>query len=201
MRNTLLCSTFALLLFAGCDKDRDESSAKKEKTPRKGEKVVLREHQRHKDEDAQRALVAGKWTGRWESATHKGHGSGGLNCVVKEAAKHAWTAVFTAEFGKTKAYNVELDGTPAGDHVDFGGTIDLGKEDGGLFKWTGRATPREFSGTYEGGGDKGTFKMSPAPRDSSAQPSPAKSSPVQTRNGRGADDAHLSDEAKRDFIE
>ena len=103
--------------------------------------------------------VSGKWTGRWESSTHKGHGGGGLICNAKETAPGEWSAVFTAEFGKVKDYPMTLKGKSEGDKVVFGGEIDLGKEDGGVFTWTGRATATEFTGEYSGGGDKGTFKM------------------------------------------
>jgi hypothetical protein len=102
--------------------------------------------------------VTGKWSGRWESAGHPGHG-GGLNCVATESGPQKWAAVFTAEFGQTKAYDVKLEGKPGSGVVLFGGSVDLGKKDGGIFTWTGQASQTEFTGKYEGGGDTGTFKM------------------------------------------
>src|SRR5215212_3752197 len=51
--------------------------------------------------------VTGSWAGRWESS-HPGHG-GGLKCVVKEAGPNKRDAVFTAEFGQVKAYDVKLE--------------------------------------------------------------------------------------------
>ena len=102
--------------------------------------------------------VSGKWTGRWESGGHPGHG-GGLRCEATEGGAQKWAAVFTAEFGATKAYDVKLEGKPGDGAVLFGGKIDLGVKDGGVFTWTGSATATEFSGKYEGGGDTGTFKM------------------------------------------
>ena len=50
-------------------------------------------------------------------------------------------------------------GKADGTKVVFGSKVDLGKEDGGVFNWTGHADDKEFIGQYEGGGDKGTFKM------------------------------------------
>jgi hypothetical protein len=105
--------------------------------------------------------VTGKWTGRWESETHKGHG-GGLTCEAVESGKDKWEANFTAEFGKTKSYKVKLEGTPGDGKVVFGGKVDLGKDDGGEFTWTGRATETEFSGEYQSTEDKGSFKMTRA---------------------------------------
>jgi hypothetical protein len=102
--------------------------------------------------------VSGSWAGRWESGGHPGHG-GGLKCVVKEAGPQKWDAVFTAEFGPIKDYNVKLEGRPGDGAVLFGSNVDLGAKDGGIFKWTGKATATEFTGKYEGGGDTGSFKM------------------------------------------
>lgn len=105
--------------------------------------------------------VAGTWVGRWDSIGHKGHG-GGLKCEAVESGAQKWAANFIAEFGKTKSYQVKLEGTPGDGAVNFGGKIDLGKEDGGVFTWSGRADEKEFNGKYEGGGDTGTFKMTRA---------------------------------------
>src|SRR4051812_6647870 len=69
--------------------------------------------------------VAGKWIGRWESVGHKGHG-GGLTCEASEVGPQKWEAVFTAEFGQTKSYNVKLQGHPGEGAVLFGGKVDLG---------------------------------------------------------------------------
>ena len=136
-----------LLAFAGCDKNKDDGG-KREDKPR----VAA---------PAKTPDVTGKWVGRWESGKHKGHG-GGLNCVVTETGRFEYAANFTAEFGKVKDYPIKLTGKPEDGKVVFGGNVDLGKEDGGVFKWTGRATKDEFSGEYEGGGDTGTFKMARA---------------------------------------
>lgn len=135
---TLPALLLAAAIFSGCTKDggREEEKDAKPKAPQ----------------------VAGKWTGTWESASDKRH-SGGLSCEATSAKKNEWEAVFTAEFGKTKAYTVKLKGKPQGDKVVFGGEVDLGKADGGVFTWTGRATETEFTGEYQGGGDTGSFKM------------------------------------------
>jgi hypothetical protein len=109
-------------------------------------------------EDAKPA-VTGEWSGRWESTAHKGHG-GGLKCTAAEGDKGTWKATFTAEFGRVKDYKIELTGKLDGKKVAFGGEVNIGNEAGeGVFKWTGSADEKEFTGEYEGGGDKGTFKM------------------------------------------
>lgn len=128
--------------FSGCNKD-NESSESAPPAEKKAESLPK---------------VDGKWSGRWESETHKGHG-GGLTCDAVESGKQKWEATFTAEFGKTKEYKVKLDGKPGDGKVVFGGKVDLGKDDGGEFTWTGRATETEFSGEYESSNDKGSFKM------------------------------------------
>jgi hypothetical protein len=106
--------------------------------------------------------VTGKWIGTWESNGRKGHG-GGLRCEAKEAGPGKWAAVFTAEYGPTQSYNVNLDGKLGAGVVLFGGKVDLGPR-GGIFNWTGEATQTAFKGKYEGGGDTGSFQMVRAPQ-------------------------------------
>jgi hypothetical protein len=137
-----------VLALAGCDKNRDE------KESRHGD---ANKGTAEKYGKANVPSVAGSWTGSWESTKNKGHG-GGLSCVATEKSKNEWEAVFTAEYGKTSSYNVNLKGKPDGEKVVFGGKVDLG-EKSGVYTWTGRATATEFTGEYEGGGDSGTFKM------------------------------------------
>ena len=140
MKTIVLCLIASLLLAAGCDKKRSDGVPAQAKLPE----------------------ITGKWSGRWESGKHKGHG-GKLDCGVTKSGENEWGAVFTAEFGKIKDYKIALKGKPAGDKVLFGGEVDLGKDDGGVFKWSGEATANEFAGKYEGGGDTGTFSMRRAP--------------------------------------
>lgn len=139
--------------LAGCDKD-DGGGKSKSREAESNEKAAPAE-----PAAPPAPKVEGAWTGRWQSASHKGHG-GGLDCVAKQTGPDTWTATFTAEFGRTKAYTIPLEGKRDGDAVRFGSEVDIGKEKGeGKFTWTGKATATEFSGTYEGGGDKGTFSM------------------------------------------
>jgi len=138
----------ALILLTGCDK-KGNNEEKSAEAPKPVEAMP----------EPAKPQVTGSWDGRWESSGHKGHG-GGLKCEATETAKGEWTAVFTAEFGRVKDYKVELKGKQEGDKVVFGGEVNIGKEKGeGVFKWSGQADGKEFSGVYEGGGDKGTFKM------------------------------------------
>src|SRR3954468_13983638 len=92
----LFCLLFAIAVasLSGCNKDEDCDSP----PPAVEKKSTVPQ-------------VAGHWTGRWESETHKGHG-GGLTCEAVESGKDKWEANFTAEFGKTKSYKVKLEGTP-----------------------------------------------------------------------------------------
>ena len=146
------------LAFCGCDKDKDRERESKPERDGKAEKQTHGKYEKQGIEAVKTLQVAGKYSGRWESGTHKGHG-GGLDCLVTEAGAGKWDAVFTAEFGKIKDYKIKLEGKPEGSKVVFGGKVDLGKDDGGIFTWTGHADEKEFIGQYEGGGDKGTFKM------------------------------------------
>ena len=104
-------------------------------------------------------LVTGKWTGRW--TTTNGHG-GGLTCETKETGPNKWEALFVAEFGYIGRYSVKLEGKPGNGEVLFGGKVDLGLGDAGIFNWTGKANATEFTGEFEGGGEKGSFKMTRA---------------------------------------
>lgn len=146
----------ALVCITGCDKkDHDEEKTAKEK-PKEKPKA---EKEAKEIKAPAKPLVTGNWDGRWESTKHPGHG-GGLKCVAVESAKDEWTATFTAEFGQSKDYKIELKGKQQGDHVAFGGEVNIGKDKGeGVFKWTGSATEKDFTGEYDGGGDVGTFKM------------------------------------------
>lgn len=157
----------ALGTLTGCHNDCDccrDSTVVTEAVPMKpaprAEKPTTGTTQARVESAAPR--VAGKWIGTWESIGHKGHG-GGLRCEATEAGPGKWEAVFTAEYGPTKSYNVKLEGKLAGGAVLFGGKVDLGKGDGGVFTWSGEATQTAFKGKYEGGGDTGSFQMVRAP--------------------------------------
>jgi len=140
MKNGIYLSVAILTLaLLGCDKDRDEKENRHDQfaTTSTTEKYTKNA-----------PSVAGKWVGTWKSTKNKGHG-GGLSCEAVEKAKNEWEAVFTAEYGKTSSYNVNLKGKPEGDKVVFGGKVDLGEKGGGVFNWTGRANATEFTGEYE----------------------------------------------------
>jgi len=152
MKNgTYLLAAMLTLVLLGCDKDRDEKEKKHD--DRSAPASTAEKYSRNATPN-----VSGKWVGTWESTKNKGHG-GGLSCEATEKSKNEWEAVFTAEYGKTSSYNVNLKGKAEEGKVVFGGKVDLGEKGGGVFNWTGRATATEFTGEYEGGGDTGSFKM------------------------------------------
>ena len=139
----------AALLCTGCDKDQQ----KEEKT------TPPAASEANAPAEKPAPTVTSHWSGRWQSNKAKEH-AGGLTCEAAAKADGEWEATFTAEFGRTKAYKIPLKGKREGDKVVFGGEVNIGAEKGeGVFKWTGHADEKEFVGEYEGGGDKGTFKM------------------------------------------
>lgn len=150
---TLLMVVSAFVILPGCNNDCCECDYAPASAPQTGATTAKVE-----STGAKMPKVSGKWEGRWETEGPGGHG-GGLKCVAVEDGPNKWTATFTAEFGKIASYNIKLDGKPGDGAVVFGGKVDLGIGDLGIFNWTGRATETEFTGKYVGTSDKGTFKM------------------------------------------
>jgi len=101
--------------------------------------------------------VVDKWIGFWESNQHPGM-TGELKCDVSEPSTRHWTAVFTTNFRLTYTHEINLEGRSGIGKILFVGKCSLGEKDG-EFVWTGEATPTEFTGTYSGHGDTGTFRM------------------------------------------
>jgi hypothetical protein len=89
-----------------------------------------------------------------------------LDCKVEMEQPGKWLATFEGECGRPYKYTVKMLGRQAGEVVLFQGTADLGKEDGGVYDWIGRATEKEFVGFYTSAKYAGTFTLKrPAPKE------------------------------------
>jgi hypothetical protein len=104
--------------------------------------------------------VTGDWTGTWGVLGKMEQGPQmRLDCKVVSMGKEKWQATFEGECGRPYKYTIKMLGRQAGNVVLFKGTADLGKEDGGVYDWIGRATESEFVGFYTSQGYTGTFKL------------------------------------------
>jgi hypothetical protein len=104
--------------------------------------------------------VAGEWTGTWALAG-KSEKAYQMRLDARVAAQRGgkWQATFEGECGRPYKYTVKMLGRQAGKSVLFKGTADLGKDDGGVYDWIGRATEDEFLGFYTSEGHTGTFRL------------------------------------------
>ena len=100
-----------------------------------------------------------QWTGTWQYDGDVDYG-GDLHCSATQLDNQNWRAQFTGNCGKDFSYEVTMNGHTEGDAVMFAGEADLGDEDGGLYRWTGRMEADQFTGKYGSvSGKTGTFVM------------------------------------------
>lgn len=104
--------------------------------------------------------IEGRWEGRWLSDAN-GH-TGRLRCLLTRSDDTTYTAYFRATYWKVfrYSYKVELLFEPRNGSWDFRGEEDLGWLAGGVYHYTGSATPTNFHSTYRSKYDQGTFEMS-----------------------------------------
>ncbi len=102
--------------------------------------------------------VSGYYAGDWFGPNPE-KSLGTLNCTITPKGKDAWDAYFVATFGEVGEYEVPLEGKREDGKVVFGGAVDLGASEGGVFEWTGEIVGDEFNGIYKARGYTGTFKM------------------------------------------
>ena len=84
---------------------------------------------------------------------------GALTCVIESSGAGTWDAVFSATFGGSGEYDVELAGVTEGETIVFKGSVDLGETSGGGFDWNGSISGEVFDGSYTSQFINGTFKM------------------------------------------
>lgn len=104
--------------------------------------------------------ITGAWDGRWLSERN-GH-RGRLQCILVKQDHNTYSARFKARFWKifTARYTVPLQIT-AGTNNTFRleGDNNLGKLAGGVYRYTGEATPQAFQSRYTNQYDHGIFEM------------------------------------------
>jgi len=109
--------------------------------------------------------ITGEWTGVW-SAYNPAQGGGSPKDLCKSltakvsSKEGVWDATFEGECGRPYKYTIKMEGRQVGKVVMFKGTVDLGKNDGGVFDWIGRANDKEFIGFFTSAFYTGTFNLS-----------------------------------------
>jgi hypothetical protein len=109
--------------------------------------------------------IDGAWTGTWgvynpaQGTTPPKEICKQLNAKV-ERKDDIWEATFEGDCGRPYKYAIKMEGRQVGKAVMFKGTVDLGKQDGGVFDWIGRANDKEFIGFFTSAFYTGTFNLS-----------------------------------------
>jgi hypothetical protein len=126
------------------------------------------ETQQTKDQAKDQAPdVSGAWTGTWgvyspaQGTTPPKEICKKLDAKV-ERKDNVWEATFEGDCGRPYKYMIKMEGRQVGKAVMFKGTVDLGKNDGGVFDWIGRANDKEFIGFFTSAFYTGTFNLSKA---------------------------------------
>jgi hypothetical protein len=109
--------------------------------------------------------IDGVWTGTW-GVYNPAQGTTPPKDICKkldarvERKDNVWEAVFEGDCGRPYKYTIKMEGRQVGKAVMFKGTVDLGKNDGGVFDWIGRANDKEFIGFFTSASYTGTFTLS-----------------------------------------
>lgn len=102
--------------------------------------------------------ASGNYAGNWYGP-NADNPLGTLTCVITASGAGTWDAVFSATFGGSGEYEVELAGVTEGATIVFTGSVDLGATSGGVFDWNGSIAGEVFNGSYTSQFISGTFKM------------------------------------------
>jgi len=106
--------------------------------------------------------IEGPWIGQWESDHNHHHGP--LRCILKHVTNSVYSAAFKAgygigifklTFGYTANFQGEKDETP----FVFQGDANLGWYAGGVYHYSGRIVPTNFSCIYTSKYDFGVFRL------------------------------------------
>jgi hypothetical protein len=126
------------------------------------------ETQQPKDQAKDQAPdISGAWTGTW-GVYNPAQGTTPPKEICKkldakvERKDSVWEATFEGDCGRPYKYTIKMEGRQVGKAVMFKGTVDLGKNDGGVFDWIGRANDKEFIGFFTSAFYTGTFTLSKA---------------------------------------
>jgi hypothetical protein len=111
---------------------------------------------------------AGRWAGDWRST--RGMHRGRLECVFTKDSPRQYTADFHAHWhGFSSSYTVPFATARARDGLHFRGQQDLGKLQGGVYKYEGVVTPSKFRAHYDSWYDTGVFELRRVPTRASHQ--------------------------------
>src|SRR5712671_4181133 len=106
------------------------------------------------------ADFSGAWKGSWLSEVNGHHGR--LRCIVTRLDQGHYRARYKATYWKILRFGYAVDmqaEQTSGGACEFQGEADLGWWGGGVYHYSGHATPTNFSSTYESKYDHGTFQM------------------------------------------
>jgi len=121
--------------------------------------IVADNHETQIQQADELPQVTGAWVGTWGVLGQQKKTQPRLDCQVVMLESGKWQATFEGECGRPYKYTIEMLGRQAGKVVLFKGSVDLGKEDGGVYDWIGRATTDKFVGFYTSERYVGTFEM------------------------------------------
>jgi len=106
---------------------------------------------------AQPVTLSGEWTGSWNDSRKEYSSSGGnFSGICAETEPGKFNCTF--HISKDRCFKVILAGKPVGDEIVFNTSVSLG-DFHGVYAFKGRVTRDDFSGEYEGPGERGTFTM------------------------------------------
>lgn len=103
--------------------------------------------------------ITGAWDGSWISNVN-GH-RGRLRCLITRETNDVLSARFYATYQSILhfGYTVPLQARQAPNGTAFMGSADLGRLAGGVYRYSGYATPTNFFSSYDSKYDRGTFQM------------------------------------------
>jgi hypothetical protein len=103
--------------------------------------------------------VGGRWRGKWVSETSKHRGP--LRCVLSVISPTQWHLAFFAGYSRVfrACYAADFDVVPDDGRWAFTGRKDLGALAGGLYEYSGYATPEEIVCRYRSSRDQGEFRL------------------------------------------
>jgi len=106
---------------------------------------------------------AGRWEGRWTSASHRlgsGYAGGRLRCLLARIDERRYEARFKANWMIfTSSYRTIFDVERRGPVLQLDGQHRLSAMFGGVYHYRGRVTPQHFKATYDSSYDRGTFDL------------------------------------------
>ncbi|HMJ90991.1 MAG TPA: hypothetical protein VK530_14305 [Candidatus Acidoferrum sp.] len=103
--------------------------------------------------------ITGRWEGTWLSDANAHNGA--LRCLITRQTNGVLQARYRATYQRWLkfGYTAALVARPGTNQFDFDGSADLGKLAGGVYRYSGHATPTNFFSTYQSKYDHGVFRM------------------------------------------